>query len=39
VIIPRDQLVLVRMVEGSQTYNEKTDGLGNIEELARGLIQ
>jgi CubicO group peptidase (beta-lactamase class C family) len=39
VIIPRDQLVLVRMVEGSPTYNAKTDGLGNIEELARGLIQ
>lgn len=38
VVLPVKNLVVVRMIEASDRYNEKTDGLMNIQDLARQLV-
>ncbi len=38
VVLPAKNLVVVRMIRGTEAYNEKTDGLVNIQELAVQLV-
>jgi CubicO group peptidase (beta-lactamase class C family) len=38
VIIPQKNLVIVRMINSSDSYNEKTDGFENLDEFALKLV-